>query len=110
MQPVSKPSGMDMRHHSRLGRGDSGEHRRHQVPKHRDVVAWSVNDNYCQRKACKVLLIFEVAVNREEKVKLLRRQLQKFTISHTGPPRLGNGPDFVARKLPTQGTWNALVK
>ena len=99
-----------MRHHSRLGRGDSGKHRRHQGPKHRHVIARSVNDDYRQRKTSKVLLIFEVAVNREEKVKLLRRQLQKFTISHTGPPRLGNGPDFVARKLPTQGTWNALVK
>src|SRR2546422_6830887 len=99
MQRVSKPSVRDMRHHSRLGLGDSGEHRRHQRPKDRHVVAWSVNDNYCQRKACKILLIFEVAVNREEKVKLLRRQLQKFTISHAGPARLSNGLDLVARKL-----------
>jgi hypothetical protein len=91
-----------MRHPSRLGRGDSGEHRRHQRPKHRDVVARSVNDDYRQRKASKVLLIFEVAVNREEQVKLLRRQLQQFTILHTGPPRLGDGLDFVAKKLPTR--------
>src|SRR5713101_850979 len=75
-----------MRHHSRLGFGDSGEHRSHQRPKHGDVVARSVNDDYRERKTSKVLLIFEVAVNREEKVKLLRRQLQQFTILHTSPP------------------------
>jgi hypothetical protein len=96
-------SAVDMRYHSRLGRGDGGEHRGHQGPKHRDVITWGVNDNYRQRKASKVLLIFEVAVDGKEKVKLLRCQLQQFTILHAGPARLGDGLDFVARKLLTEG-------
>ena len=69
-----------------------------------------MNHDYGERNTGKVLLIFEVAINRQEKVKLPRGKLQQFTVFHTGPPSLGNGLDFVAKKLLTESAWNALVK
>jgi hypothetical protein len=53
----------------RLGLGNGGEHRWHQWPKHGDVVAGNVNDDDCELKSCEVLLIFEIAVDREKNVK-----------------------------------------
>src|SRR5438132_637628 len=92
-----------MRYHSRPALRKSGEHRSHQRPKHRDVVARCVNDDNRERKISKTLLIFQVAVDCEEKVELSRGQLQQFTVFHTGPPRLGNGRNIVAKKGPYAG-------
>ncbi len=44
---------VDMRHHSRFGLRDSGEHRWHQRPKHGDVIARSMNHDYGERNTAK---------------------------------------------------------
>jgi hypothetical protein len=59
-----------MRDRTRLSLGNRGEHRRHQWPKHGDVVAHNVNDDHRELNSREVLLIFEIAVNREKNVKL----------------------------------------
>lgn len=49
------------------------------------------DDSDC--KTSEVLLIFEVPINREQKVKPPCRQLQQLTVFRTAPPYLGNGLD-----------------
>jgi Holliday junction resolvase len=69
-----------------------------------------MNHDYGERNTGEVLLIFEVAIKRQEKIKLPRGKLQQFHRFSHRQPRLGNGLYIVAKKLLTESAWNALVK
>jgi hypothetical protein len=69
-----------------------------------------MNHDDSEGKTSEALLIFEVSINREQKVKSPCCQLQQFTVFRTGPAYLSNGLNRVARKLLAQGAWNTLVK
>jgi len=56
---------------SALGSRKCSEHSRHQRSEHGDIVACGVNDNDRKNNTRKILLVFEIAINREENVKLI---------------------------------------
>lgn len=69
-----------------------------------------MNDDHGNRKTGEVLLVLHVAVHREKKIELRRCERQEPAVLDTGPAGLSNSRDFVAMKIPTQATRDALVK
>ena len=57
------------------------DHRRHQRPKHYDVVTRGMDHDDRDRKIGEVLLILQVAVNRKKDVNLLCSKLQQVAAS-----------------------------
>jgi hypothetical protein len=82
-----------MCHRSRVGLGYGGKHRWHQWSKNDDIVARGMNHDDSECKASEVLVIFEVPINREQKVKPPCCQLQQLTVFRTGLAYLGNSLD-----------------
>jgi hypothetical protein len=84
---------VDVRYGSGLCIGYRGEHRWHQWSKDRCVVAPRMHNDYGKSSLGEILLILEVAINREQEVKLPGCQLQQFTVLCTGPADLSNSLD-----------------
>ena len=60
----------DGRHNARSGLGNGGTNRRHQRAKNSDVVARRMDDNHRKRKTLEALLVFKIAVDRDQKIEL----------------------------------------
>src|SRR3989304_8426 len=99
-----------MRHHSRLYAGHRRKHRRHQRPEQVDIVALRMNEDDSDGNTSEILLVLQIAIDREQEVKFLCRKPQEFTILDASPSGLSDRLDFVARKLLSERAWNALVK
>jgi hypothetical protein len=65
-----------MRHHSWSCLGDSGKYRRHQRPKHGDVIARSMNHDYRDRDAGEILLMLDASIDCDENIKLRCGELE----------------------------------
>ena len=66
-----------------------------------------MNDDHCNRNTCKILLVFEIAIDREQSVELARCQSKQLAILHAGPTHLGNRFDIVANKVREEHTRQA---
>ena len=74
---------MDVGHRSGLDLCEGLKHRRHQWSQDDHVIARDMNNDDRYRKITKVLLMFEVGINRDKNIKLARGQLQQVAIFHT---------------------------
>jgi hypothetical protein len=69
-----------MRYCTGFSRRDGGEDGWHEQPKHFDVITLSVNDQNCEREAGEILLVFHVAVDSKQKIKLRGGPFQQFAV------------------------------
>ena len=100
----------DVRHDARSGLGDDGSDRRHQRAKNGDVVARRMNDDHRKRKTLEALLVFKIAIDGDQNIKLGCSTPQQFAVLDAGPAELSNGLDLVAGKVVAQRARDALVK
>lgn len=84
----------DMRHDPRLGLSQRFEHRGHQGPKHRDIVARGVNDDDSDRWTGEVLPILQVAIDSQENVESRCCELEQRAVLESSSTRIGEQVRF----------------
>src|SRR5262249_6816608 len=75
-----------------------------------DVVARRMNDNHRKRKTLEALLVFKIAIDRDQKIEVGCSKSQQLAVLDAGPADLSNGLDLVAGNIVAQRTRDALVK
>ncbi len=69
-----------------------------------------MNDNYRKRNTFEVLLVFKIAIDRDQKIECSRRAAEHRAVSDAGPADLSNCPDFMVVNIVAQCARDALVK
>lgn len=89
----------DMVEPSRFDPRQKVAHARHQWPEHVDVVAVRDEDDDGNREFGRVLLVFHVAVDRQQHVELFRSLSQKCAVPGSAPPGLNHCTHMVIGQL-----------
>ena len=69
-----------------------------------------MNDSYRKRKTLEALLVFKIAIDRDQNVELGRGESQQLAVFDASPADLGNGLDLMAGNIVAQRAGNAFVK
>jgi hypothetical protein len=69
-----------------------------------------MNDDHGKRKTLEALLVFKIAINRDQKIEFGCSTSQQFAVLDAGPAELSNGLDLLAGKVVAQHARDALVK
>jgi hypothetical protein len=90
--------------------GNDSNNCRHKRSKNGDIIARRVNDNNGKRKPLEILLVFKIAIDRDQNVELGCSESQQLAVFDAGPASLGNRFDLMAGNIAPQRAGHALVK